>query len=119
MISRRNVSLALITGLAAPWVSRAAAQTVADIRTAIKGMDQIHSIQVQRGDEVLLAEAKPGAGLDRVANIKSCSKSIVALLLGTAIDKGEIKDVGVSLTSVAPGIVPTDAHETVGDITIE
>lgn len=116
MISRRDFSLAM---LAAPWVGRAAAQTADDIRSAIKAFDQLHTLQIQRGDDVVIAEALRGHRLDRVANIKSCSKSIVALLLGAAIERGEIKDVGAPLKSVAPSIIPSDASEEVADITIE
>ena len=74
---------------------------------------------MQRGDEIVVATAPRGNGLDRNANIKSCSKSIVALLLGTAIEKGEIADIKASLQSVAPGIIPADATEGVAGITIE
>jgi CubicO group peptidase (beta-lactamase class C family) len=118
-ISRRSFSLALLAGVAARYVGRAAAQAADDIHSAIGGMDQLHSLQVQRGDDIVVATAPRGNGLDRNAGIKSCSKSIVALLLGTAIEKGEIADIGASLQSVAPGIVPADATEGVADITIE
>jgi CubicO group peptidase (beta-lactamase class C family) len=119
MISRRSFSLALLAGVVAPYVGRAAAPAADDIRSAISGMDQLHSLQVQRGDEIVVATALRGNGLDRNANIKSCSKSIIALLLGTAIEKGEIADIRASLQSVAPGIIPADATEGVADITIE
>jgi len=119
MISRRSFSLALLAGVVAPYVGRAAAQAADDIRRAISGMDQLHSLQVQHGDEIVVATAPRGNGLDRNTNIKSCSKSIVALLLGTAIEKGEIADIRASLQSVAPGIIPADATEGVADITIE
>jgi CubicO group peptidase (beta-lactamase class C family) len=119
MLSRRSFSLALLAGVAAPYVGRAAAQAPDDILSAIGGMDQLHSLQVQRGDEIVVAKAPRGNGLDRIANIKSCSKSIVALLLGTAIETGEIASIRASLKSVAPGIIPADATEGVADITIE
>lgn len=109
----------MLTGLSAPFLGRATAQTADDIQSAIKAFDQLHTLQVQRGDDLVVAEAVRGHRLDRVANIKSCSKSLVALLLGTAIEKGEIKEVGASLKSIAPDIVPSDASEEVADITLE
>jgi CubicO group peptidase (beta-lactamase class C family) len=118
-VSRRSFSLALLAGVAAPYVGRAAAQAKGDIGSAIGGMNQLHSLQVQRGDEIVVAKAPRGNGLDRSASIKSCSKSIVALLLGTAIEKGEIASIRASLQSVAPGIIPPDATEGVAGITIE
>lgn len=119
MISRRSFSASLLASLAAPYVGRAAAQTVDDIRNTIGKLDQLHSLQVQRGDDVVMAEGLRGHRLDRVANIKSCSKSIVALLLGTAVERGEIKDVRGSLKAVAPRLIPSDAAEGVADITME
>jgi CubicO group peptidase (beta-lactamase class C family) len=54
-----------------------------------------------------------------VANIKSCSKSIVALLLGTAITRGEIRGVSASLHEVAPRLIPARATPGVDAITME
>ena len=102
--------------LAAPALPRA--QTDA-LRNAIDSLPQLHSIQIQRGDEVLLAEAPRGPGLSRLANIKSCSKSVVALLLGCAIDRGAVPGVTATLREVAPGILPRDATDGAADITLE
>lgn len=119
MISRRSLSVAVLTGLAAPFVGSALGQTLRDLRGSIQGMSQLHSLQIQRGDELVFADAPRGPGLDRPANIKSCSKSIVALLLGTSIDRGEIAGPGARLGEVAPGLIPADATEGVADITME
>ncbi|PHP27097.1 serine hydrolase domain-containing protein [Limimaricola cinnabarinus] len=82
-------------------------------------LSQMHSLQVMRGDDVVFAEAPRGPGLDAFANIKSCSKSIVALLLGVAVDREEISGVTAKLEQVAPGIVPRDATSGVAGITME
>ena len=118
MITRRHFTAALLAGTAAPFVPRAIAQENS-IETAIEGLGQLHSIQVQAGDEVVFASAPRGPGLDRVANIKSCSKSLVALLLGAAIERGEIGGVDATLGEVAPRIIPADATQGVADITME
>ena len=81
MLSRRHFSLALAGSLAAPSLLRAQ-QGTDEIRDLAVDLDQLHSIQIRRGDETLLAEAPRGPGLTRVANIKSCSKSVLALILG-------------------------------------
>lgn len=119
MISRRKFSAAVLAGMAASFVGRAFGQTVDDIRAAVQGLDQLHSIQIQLGDELILEEAFRGPGLDRPANIKSCSKSLVALLLGKVIDGGEIASVGARLGDIAPDIIPADATEGVADIKME
>nr|WP_135502205.1 serine hydrolase [Roseovarius aestuariivivens] len=90
-----------------------------EIRAFLSETDQLHSIQIRRGDEVILAEAPRGPGLNRLANIKSCSKSLVALMLGVAIDRGEIAGVAARLGDVAPGLIPADATEGVGGVTME
>ncbi|WP_223475254.1 serine hydrolase domain-containing protein [Oricola indica] len=118
MITRRSFTAGLLAGTASSLVSKAMAQDD-DIKSAIGRLDQLHSIQVQIGGELLFAAAPRGPGLDRVANIKSCSKSIVALLLGTALTRGEIESVTATLGEIAPGLVPANATEGVEEITVE
>lgn len=105
--------------MAVPLPERAFGQTVNGLRRAIRSLGQLHSLQIQLGDEVILAEAPRGPGLEHVANIKSCSKSIVALLLGTAITRGEIRGVSASLHEVAPRLIPARATPGVDAITME
>lgn len=85
----------------------------------MRGMPQLHSLQIQRGDDLIFAEAPRGRGLDRSANIKSCSKSIVALLLGTALERKEIASLSSRLGDVAPDLIPKDATVGVADITMQ
>jgi CubicO group peptidase (beta-lactamase class C family) len=90
-----------------------------DLSHAISGLDQLHSIQVQRGETIVFAQAPRGRGLDGLANIKSCAKSIVALLLGQAIAQGKIDGVSARLGDVAPALIPSGATEGVTDLTME
>lgn len=119
MLSRRHVSAALLAGLTLPPAGRAFAQMGGDLRQAIDALPQLHSLLVQQGDEVLVAEAPRGPGLDRVANIKSCSKSLLALLLGTAITRKEIAGVEATLRDVAPTLIPDKATDGVGGLSME
>lgn len=119
MISRRHFSAGLLAGIALPPANAAFGQTVDDIRRAARGLPQLHALMVQRGDEVVVAEAPRGPGLDRAANIKSCSKSVVGLLLGTAIARGEIKGVNARLGDVASRLIPAKATQGVAAITLE
>ncbi len=116
MITRRKFLLVTATAMAAPYVARG--QTVA-LNEAIAGLPQLHSLQIQRGDDVIFAQAQQGASLNRPANIKSCSKSIVALLLGTAIDRQEIPSVDATLREVAPRLLPANATPGSESITME
>src|SRR3954463_1441541 len=117
MISRRAFSAALMAGMVMP--PAAFGQTVDAIRRAIRGMGQLHALMIQRDDHVILAEAPRGPGLDRPANIKSGSKSIVALLLGTALERKEIRRMGTRLGEVAPRLIPANATQGVAAITME
>ncbi|WPZ32388.1 serine hydrolase [Thalassobaculum sp. OXR-137] len=121
-LSRRRFTTATSLLLAAPFVvpGLAAAQTQAtEIAEAARAFPRLHSVLVQRGGEVVLAKSYRGPGLDRPANIKSCSKSIVALLLGIAIDRGEIPGVHAPLSEIAPDLVPRDATPGAGSITVQ
>ncbi len=119
MLTRRAFSVSLLGAMAVPFAGRAFAQTPSDIRSRIANMSQLHAILVQRGDEIIVSEAPRGPGLDRVANIKSCSKSIIGLLTGNAIAQGVIPSVDTTIGDIAPSIIPTDATPGVEDLTIE
>ncbi|TFL18726.1 serine hydrolase domain-containing protein [Jannaschia formosa] len=88
-LTRRAALLAGAAALAAPATLRASPALDA-VAAEAEALDQLHSFQVLRGGEVLTAIAPRGPGLDRVANIKSVSKTILALLTGIAIAEGDI-----------------------------
>ena len=113
---RRTFLLSLPPALALPHVARA--QTAA-LDEAMDALSQMHSLQVLKGDELVYARAPRGPGLERAANIKSCSKSIVALLLGSALDRREVASVEARLGDVAPGLLPAGADPSVAGITLQ
>lgn len=118
MLSRRGALFGLTALLATPALRQAGAGTADELRGAAQRLDQLHAIIVQRGDDTVLAEAPRGRGLDQIANIKSCSKSVVALLLGSAISRGDIAGLSARLGDVAPGLIPDDATDGVADLTM-
>ncbi len=118
MLLRRHFSATMAVGLFAPSVLRAQSSGLSQLRSAALGLPQLHAIVVQKGDELLLSEAPRGRGVEAAANIKSCSKSILALILGTAISRGEIASLDSRLGDVAPGLIPEDATEGVADLTM-
>ncbi len=113
-LARAGAATAL---LSAP-VSLRAQESLSDLSTRVAGLDQLHSLQVQRGNDTVFAEAPRGGGLDRLANIKSCSKSLVGLLLGDAIASGAISSVDAPLSTVAPRLIPSGADPRVAEITM-
>lgn len=109
----------LASTLALPFLRPARAQELDPVTRVLEQEDQLHSLQVLHGDRLLIAEAPRGGGLDRLTNIKSCSKSLVALMLGQAIAAGALPGVTATLGAVAPRLIPTRADPGVRDITME
>ena len=118
MLSRRHLSAGLLASFFPPLTGRAFGQQVDEVRRRARALRQLQAIMVQRGDEVIVAEAPRGRGLDRAANQKSASKSIVGLILGTAVARGEIR-LDATLKETAPRLIPADATPGAGAITIE
>jgi CubicO group peptidase (beta-lactamase class C family) len=116
---RRTFLLSAAALVSTAPVHRSMARQADAFRDALDRMPRLRALMIRRGDELIFAEARRSDGLDRVANIKSCSKSIVALLLGAAIERGEIPGVDARLGDVAPGLIPSDATDGVADITME
>ena len=116
MMYRRTFLTTTAAALSTPFLAGARAD---DLRSALDALPQLHSLQISRGADTLFAEAPRGPGLDRLANIKSCSKSIVALLLGAAIDRGDVLSVQQPLSEVAPKILPPNLTPGAGEITLE
>ncbi|QQA42924.1 serine hydrolase domain-containing protein [Pelagovum pacificum] len=118
MITRRT-TLALLA--AAPLSARAQAmpQGWADLPSLAAELDQFHAIAVAHRGELVLEEAVRGPSVDTPANIKSVSKTIVAGLLGSVLQSGEIADISATLEDVAPNLIPGDADPRVGSISME
>ncbi|MEM7487839.1 MAG: serine hydrolase [Pseudomonadota bacterium] len=85
---KRRAALGLIgAAMAAPALARGQAG-IDGIREVAGGLDQLHSLIVLRDGEEIVAEAFRGPGLDRVANVKSVSKTLLSLLVGIGTDRG-------------------------------
>lgn len=117
MVSRRAVIAGVAAFLAAPAVARG--DRWARVVEAAGRFDQLHAILVAHGGRTVVGHAFRGDGLDAPANVKSVSKSILALLLGAAIDRGVVPSVESRLAEVAPGLIPADASPRVRELTLE
>ncbi len=97
-------------GVADPW---------APVLDRARGLDQLHALIVAQDGAPLVEEAVRGPALDRPVNVKSVSKTIVAALLGVAIDRGDLAGVDVTLGEVIPGLIPPGADPRVAGVTLE
>ncbi|ORE93575.1 hypothetical protein ATO13_12896 [Stappia sp. 22II-S9-Z10] len=119
---RRSVLAALLASAALHGTAFAAGADEADpfdpVAAAGAALDQLHSITIVHRGETRFARRFAGPPLDRAANVKSVSKSIVALLTGIAVDRGIIPGTEATLGELAPGLVPDAADPRVKDITV-
>lgn len=118
MLDRRS----FVTAAAAAWPARLFAQGADPLATAIdqaRGFGRMHALIVLQDGQTLVEERFNSASLDRPANIKSVSKTIVAAILGAAVDRGAVPGVSARLGAVAPSLIPQDADPRVADITLE
>ena len=80
--------------------------------------DQLHALVISRWGDVIFAEAFRGPNVSRSVNVKSVSKTMVALLTGIAIDKGLIPNTEAPLGSLIPNLIPRNADPRVSKITV-
>jgi CubicO group peptidase (beta-lactamase class C family) len=84
-----------------------------------RSLGQLNALVIAQGGEVVLAEAFRGPPVERAVNVKSVSKTIVAALLGAALDRGEVAGVDATLGELVPELIPADADPRVASITLE
>ncbi|MEJ6404493.1 serine hydrolase domain-containing protein [Yoonia sp. 2307UL14-13] len=116
-ITRRH----FLTTVATVAVAPALAQTDPwqPVAARASEMEQCHALVVRMDGQNVLAQAFRGPKLGRAVPVKSVSKTIVAALLGAALDRGEIVSVDATIGEVAPGLIPPSADPRVADITME
>src|SRR5688572_22486935 len=80
----------------------ATADALPDARAAAAALPALHSLIVSRRGELLLEYYAPNYSRTRLANIKSASKSIIAMLVGIAIDRKLIRSVDEPIAAYFP-----------------
>lgn len=120
---RRALGLIAAAGLApTALASRARAADVADwgaVVDAARAMERMRALVIVHHGEVAVAEALNGPSVDRPVNVKSVSKTLVAAILGAAIDRGVVPGVQATLAEVAPGLRPRGADPRVDALTMD
>jgi CubicO group peptidase (beta-lactamase class C family) len=87
-------------------------------RRRAAGLAQLHGLIVARDGRVRLGEAFRGPPLDRPVNVKSVSKTLVASLVGAALDRGLLGGVDQRVGGLLADAIPADADPRVRDITV-
>ncbi|MGY6549639.1 MAG: serine hydrolase domain-containing protein [Roseinatronobacter sp.] len=99
-----------VSGAPASWDS------VAD---RARALGQLRSIVIAHQGNTVLAEAFRGPALTRPVNVKSVSKTIVAMVTGAAIDRGAVPGITATLGDIAPDLIPAGADPRVAGLTLE
>lgn len=86
---------------------------------AARQVYRLHSLVVMQQGEIVLAESFRGLPVDRAVNVKSVSKSVVAALVGCALERGSLAGVDVTLGERAPELLPTDADPRVARLRVQ
>ncbi|WP_118134707.1 serine hydrolase [Oceanicella sp. SM1341] len=118
-ISPRPSRRALLTGLLAlPALSPRlrAASPAPGFADRARGLDQLHGLVVSTDGTVTFAEAFRGPALERAVNVKSVSKTLVASLVGPALERGVIDSVDTPVTRWLPA--PAGADPRVSEVTL-
>jgi CubicO group peptidase (beta-lactamase class C family) len=88
------------------------------IDAAARTLPRLHSLLVSRRSEVIFERYYNGRGRDRLANIKSASKSVIAALVGIALDRKLIPDIKTPIVTYFPELAK-DADARKRAITVE
>ncbi|MEX1033872.1 MAG: serine hydrolase, partial [Cellvibrionaceae bacterium] len=83
-----------------------------------KELPRLHGLLAARHGELVIEEVFNGADLDRPVNIKSLSKTVLAALVGIAIEKGVFEGVDQPIVELLGERVPNNATAGVEAITV-
>src|SRR5688500_3685812 len=74
------------------------------IDAAARTLPRLYSLLVSRRGEVIFERYYNGRGRDRLANIKSASKSVISALVGIALDRRLIPDLKTPIATYFPEV---------------
>jgi len=117
-----RTSLVVLVLLFSPWALSEGADAFSEreiqaITDQAGQFSRLHSLLVVHRGETKVELVQGGPGLDRPANIKSLSKTILASLAGIAIDQGIVEGTDQALVDLLGGRVPESANSGVREIT--
>ncbi|MGI3167928.1 serine hydrolase domain-containing protein [Pseudooceanicola sp. C21-150M6] len=93
------------------------ADPFAAVADRARSLDQLHTILIRQNGADVFGLTPRGPAPDRPVNVKSVSKSIIAILAGCALDRAEIPALDATLGELAPGLIPAGADPRVAGIT--
>ncbi|KYO52450.1 serine hydrolase (plasmid) [Tistrella mobilis] len=112
-----GLALAAATVIA-PRAGRAAAPALARLLDDARHLTGLHTLIVAQAGKVLAERVYRGPPATRPVNVKSLSKSIIALLTGIAIDRGVLTGTGQKVADLLPADLPDDPDPRLDRLTI-
>ncbi|AKS40696.1 serine hydrolase domain-containing protein [Wenzhouxiangella marina] len=109
----------VIVGLLWALPMAGAVASVDRIVEAAEELDRLHALIVLQDGVVVLEHVQGGPGLDRPANLKSVSKTVMSTLVGMAIERGLIEGVDQSLAELLGERFPAAATPGAEGITVD
>ncbi len=101
---------------ATQWVDR---KRLSDASTAASNIKQLNSLSISVRNEVHLAAAYRGPGLNTPVNVKSVSKTLMATLVLIAMDKGILSGPSQPMLPLLGELAPKGLDPRVNDITLD
>lgn len=86
---------------------------------AARRVERLHAIVVMQHGQIILAESFRGPPVDQAVNVKSVSKSVVAALVGCALERGSLAGVDVTLGEIAPSLLPANSDPRVATLSVQ
>ncbi|RKR03542.1 CubicO group peptidase (beta-lactamase class C family) [Kushneria sinocarnis] len=122
-LSIRGCLPAFLAALLGGWpLTAAAAAPSPDVREHIideaRQLSRSHTLMVAVDGNTVIDEGFRGHATDETANIKSLSKTLIAALVGAAIDRGVIESVDQPVVELLGDRVPADADSRINRITV-
>ncbi|WP_157982794.1 serine hydrolase domain-containing protein [Aliidiomarina minuta] len=89
-----------------------------ELRAAAENLDRLHNLVVMKSGDIIIEESVRGPNVYEASNIKSLSKSVQALLVGIAIDKGYIESVDQKAVELLGSYLPDDYDPAFAEVSI-
>lgn len=109
--------LALLVLFAAPCSPADPARLEHALASAQK-LPRLHALIVAKDGRTLAERAFRGPGLDRPANVKSVSKSVISALIGAAIERGVLTGTDARVAELLPLDLPRAADPRLSKVTV-
>ena len=86
---------------------------------AAREQERIKAVVISLDKKTIFAKAFRGPSIDRAVNIKSVSKTVVATLLGIALERSVVRSLDQTLGELTPELLPPGAGTRVADLTLQ